>query len=408
MRSASGIVVGFALGLFGCSSADEPARDRSAGGAGTAGVAGAAGAAGGAGAAGVSGVGGTAGLMTATGGASGGGTGGEGPNCAGLSAEAEAELLPTDVIWAIDTSGSMTASFPAIQQALADFSQRMVDAGIDAHIVLLAGAVGLCVPPPLGSGACGAAASAGGAAPDSREPALLHLDLPFGSTQGMATLLDNHPAYKHLLRPNARTHLVLTEDGQPPQSPQQVIDHLEGRAAATFTPAWNPPLAPASWVFHGVVCKDGVGTGTCLLAFGAPQTTLALISQTGGLLSNLDDAGNGSGIDPFGQLLEALAEQVIVGARVSCDYEIPAPPEDMLFDRDAVNVIYVDGQLIETTFPRVPDELGCDAHLGWKYDDPLQPSRVVLCPAACEAVQADVAARVDVKFGCQTEVLVVE
>lgn len=334
--------------------------------------------------------------------------------CAGVTAQTEVEFLPTDVIWAIDTSGSMNASFPAIKQALNDFSQRVIDAGIDAHIILLAGAepamgsdTGLCVPPPLGSGECGVGSTPGGAATDSREPTFLHLNLPFGMTAGIPTLLDNYNSYKHLLRPNALTQLVLTEDGPPFPTAQQVVDHIEGRASATFTPPWDPPLASGSWVFNGVICKDGTGVGTCILAFGVPQTTLDLIEMTGGLVSNLDDAGNNSGKDPFSELLAKLAEAVIIGAQVSCEYAIPAAPAGETFSRDMVNVIYSNPQQGSILYPKIPDDKSCDDNEGWHYDDLNSPSKVILCPAACATVQSDVNARVDVKFGCETKILVI-
>ena len=333
--------------------------------------------------------------------------------CAAVGAQAEAQLRPTDVIWAIDTSGSMTASFPSIQQALNDFSQKVVDAGIDAHIVLLAGAsaglgggAGLCVPPPLGSGQCGAAPALGGVAPDSNEPAFLHLDLPFGATQGMAVMLDNHAGFKHLLRPDALTQLVMTEDGAPLLAPQQVVDHIEGRTAATFTQPWMPPLLPGQWVFNGVVCETGTGTNTCLLPIGgAPLTTLELIQTTGGLVRNLDDAGNPATADPFVDLLDKLAEAVIVGAKIGCEYDIPPSPDGKSIDPDKVNVVYTDAAQVETLLPRIPDDIPCDDNQGWKYDEAEPPTQVVLCPAACSVVQADVGARVDVQFGCDTEVL---
>jgi len=335
--------------------------------------------------------------------------------CAGVTAQAEVEFLPTDVIWAIDTSGSMSASFPAIQQALNDFSQRVIDAGIDAHIILLAGAeggmgsdTGFCMPPPLGSGQCGAGSTPGRAAADSLEPGFLHLDTPFGMTMGIPVLLDNYESYKHLLRPNALTQFVLTEDGPPLATAQQVIDHIEGRASATFTPPWNPPLASGSWVFNGVICKDGIGVGTCILALGGvPATALELIEMTGGLVSNLDDAGNGSGQDPFSELLAKLAEAVIVGAQVSCEYTIPEAPEGETFNRDMVNVIYSNAQQAPVLFPKIPDDKSCDDNQGWQYDDPNSPSKVILCPAACDVVQNDMNAIVDVKFGCETELLII-
>lgn len=360
---------------------------------------------------GVSGVGGSGGFGGV--GAIGGAAGSAGNDCGGVTARAEAQLLPTDVIWSIDTSGSMGASFPAIQAALNTFSQRIIAANIDAHIILLAGAgsggAGLCVPAPLGSGQCGTALTPGGSAPDSREPAFLHLDLPYGSAQGVPTLLNNHNSYKHLLRPNARTQLVLTEDGAPQVSAAAVTAHVEGRMSATGSPAWMPGLIPGSYQWNGIVCSTGMGTGTCFLAFGiVPQTSLDLVAQTQGLLRNLDDAGRPGATDPFADLLDRLAEQVIVGARVSCDYPIPAPPQGETFDRALVNVEYRSAGGAPQVFLFADDNVPCSDDLAWKYqvDSAGAPTHVVLCPAACALVQNDVDAQVDVSFGCETMVLI--
>jgi len=359
------------------------------------------------------------GSVPGTGGATGAGTGGSSgvqpgdptdalDGCVGVMAKAEGQLLPTDVIWAIDTSGSMTSSFPAIQAALTEFSTRMVAAGIDARIVLLAGAeagfgggAGLCVPGPLGSGQCGTTGADLPAA-DSLDPAFLHLDTPFGANQGMGVILDKHPLYEHMLRPGAWTQIVLTEDGIPPVAAGAVVDHLEGRASATATAPWSPPLAPATWQFNGIVCKDGPGVGTCTFLAAVPTTTLELITATGGLLSNLDDAGVMGAADPFSDLLDRLAEAVIVGARVGCEYDIPQPPDGEALDPNLVNVIHA-GSAGTLLYPRIADGAACDDQLGWDYDDPAAPTQVVLCPAACQAVQTDPQSQVDVRFGCATQ-----
>lgn len=403
------VAVGTVLATQACAAKSGGTGGASGAFAGSGGVAangGAGGAAGGGGSGGSGGGGATGGVGGF--GAIGGAGGSAGDDCGGITARAEAQLLPTDVIWSIDTSGSMGASFPAIQQALNAFSQRVVAANIDAHIILLAGAGngGLCVPAPLGSGNCGAAATPGGPAADSREPFFLHLDLPYGSSEGIPTLLDNHNAYRHLLRPNARTQLVLTEDGAPTLTPAAVTAHVEGRMSATLTPAWMPGLVPGSYQWNGIVCSMGLGAGACFLAFLVPQTSLDLVAQTQGLLGNLANAGVMGATDPFADLLDRLAEQVIVGARVSCDYAIPAPPQGETFDRALVNVEFTSGAAQTRVFPRAADNVPCMDALAWKYDNETTPTRVVLCPAACTLAQNDVDAQVDVSFGCATELLI--
>lgn len=333
-------------------------------------------------------------------------------SCAGINAAAEAKLLPVDIVWAIDDSGSMAPSFPAIQAALNRFSSDIAGAGIDAHIVLLAGQ-GICVPAPLGSGQCGVGGGLGGGiggggivapgrAPDSKTPSFLHLDTPFGYSAGMGVILDNFPHYKQMLRADARTHLVLTEDGAPPMAPAAVIEHVEGRRGATAAGPWSPALKPGAWTFNGVVCKNGLGGGACLTAFQVPQTTLSLITSTGGVLSDLSQAG-AAGADPFASLLQALATKVIVGAELSCEYDIPPPPAGQSFDRNLVNVLYTQEPQPEKLIPRAPSS--CDAKTTWRYDNDTQPTKIVLCPAACSEVRARQGAKLRVQFGCATTVL---
>jgi hypothetical protein len=323
--------------------------------------------------------------------------------CASVSSQAEARLMPVDIVWAIDTSGSMAASFPAIQAALNTFSTKVNEAGIDAHIVLLAGS-GLCVPAPLGSGMCGLGIGGGpggggllpqGSAPDTKEPNFLHLDVPFGANEGMPVILNSYNNYKRMLRSDAHTHLVLTEDGAPLTSADAVVEQIEGRGAN----AWMPALAPESWTFHGVVCKNGLSGGACLLAFLTPETTLQLVERSGGIAADLALAG--SAMDPFGELLNQLAERVIVGAELSCDYDIPPVPQGEVFDRNLVNVSVSSAASAARTLPQAKSG-ACADNQAWSYDDDADPKKIVLCPAACDALRAEQDAKLEVQFGCET------
>jgi hypothetical protein len=56
--------------------------------------------------------------------------------------------------------------------------------------------------------------------------------------------------------------------------------------------------------------------------------------------------------------------------------------------------------------PRADAEAQCMTNAAWFYDDPAAPTELRLCPAACELVQAG--GTVDIAFGCETIVIVVE
>ena len=85
-----------------------------------------------------------------------------------------------------------------------------------------------------------------------------------------------------------------------------------------------------------------------------------------------------------------------------CEFAIPPPPDGMTFDRNRVNVDYTPGgggALVR--YPRVDGPAACTTG-GWYYDDPLAPTQILLCPAACAVVESDPAARVDIALGCAT------
>jgi hypothetical protein len=217
-----------------------------------------------------------------------------------------------------------------------------------------------------------------------------------------------------MIRPDAFTHIVLTEDGNSPMTADTVIQHFEGNATATCdaggfglglgcpnSPMWSPGVAPGRWAMHGVLClgtSGGTG-GLCGFTQGGPQNTMDIIAATDGLSSDLGNAGGSP--DPFAELLEKLAEQVIINA-ISCDYAIPASDEP--FSKDKVNVFYTDANGAALQFGKAIGAAGCGNAIGWHYDNETadKPGKVLLCPAACELVQKDANARVDVEFGCET------
>ena len=84
--------------------------------------------------------------------------------CQAVSEEAKTSLQPADIIWAVDTSGSMIDEAAAVQNSINAFSQQIVASGIDVHVVMtrrlsdlrfgLSASPAICVAPPLGTGQC--------------------------------------------------------------------------------------------------------------------------------------------------------------------------------------------------------------------------------------------------------------
>lgn len=109
----------------------------------------------------------------------------------------------------------------------------------------------------------------------------------------------------------------------------------------------------------------------------------------------------------FDAIFNAVAARVTENAKLSCEWEIPAVPAGQSFDRDRVNVsVSLDGAAPLDLF-RV-DEGACGDQEAWFYDRPVNPTRVLACPATCNKLENVVeTGQVEIQFGCQTRTPIV-
>jgi hypothetical protein len=95
---------------------------------------------------------------------------------------------------------------------------------------------------------------------------------------------------------------------------------------------------------------------------------------------------------------KALAK--VRGEALPCEYDIPAKVEGGEVDPEFVNVLLsLAGGMAEI----LPQDPTC-AGEGWKYDDPVKPTKILFCDASCKAVKLDYTAKVQVLLGCKTEI----
>jgi hypothetical protein len=136
----------------------------------------------------------------------------------------------------------------------------------------------------------------------------------------------------------------------------------------------------------------------------------------------LDEAGEGLNADFMNQIAEAggteaaffiqdgptSAEDLLAvlneirGRTLPCDFPMPEATrsgEDI--DPALVNVTYTAGDGTEARFTKVlGGAANCHDSVSWYYDDEETPARIMLCPAACEAVGSDPEARFEILVGC--------
>jgi hypothetical protein len=387
VRLRNGLLFSLALAL-GCGGADpdsEGGRTTSpVGGFGGGGAAGAGGAAAASGVGGidnpidpVAGMGGSGGVV--------GGSGGmiDPEMCQSVSQTAEVMPGPVDIVWAIDTSGSMADEVAAVNANITSFANMISGAGIDHHVVMLA-SNDVAFGTPLGD--------------DTAH--YLWLLSAVGSNNALQVMLDMYSSYSMFLRPNAPLHLVVVTDDETWLPAAQFRTQMEMIAGKPF-------------IFHSIaselVTDPNAIWPACVSACGIPVVCgaaapgieyYALSDATGGQKSSIC-AADWSTV--FGPLQQAVIESV----PLPCNYPIPMPPDGETLDPAKVNMEFTaQGTGTKMVIPRAPSEGDCMANQAWFYDDPAAPTQLMLCPATCELAQAG--GTVDIAFGCETVVIVVE
>lgn len=345
--------------------------------------------------------------------------------CVGTAVEAKRERLPVDIIWLVDNSASMQPAIVEVQQGLNAFATLVGSKGLDYKVIMLslqgtAPITGgstrypVCIPPPLGGADCGNATRFFHAPLDVQstqplEQILGTLDQTTGYTAGFAR---GSIAWSQELRAEASKSIVVVTDDNS-RFPSVSFETFPGgenpnTGGLVLPPGLLHPSRKGAWkgyVFNAIYgwgdadpsIRCTYPGGSKPAASGAEYSTL--VAKTKGARAKICD-----GSAAWGPFFDAVATAVFANARVACELAIPVA-EAGAVDPDKVNVRIDDGTNPAATIARVADAAACGGAAGWYYDSPTAPTKVLLCPAACDAVQSSGAAkppRVDVLFGCST------
>jgi hypothetical protein len=109
-------------------------------------------------------------------------------------------------------------------------------------------------------------------------------------------------------------------------------------------------------------------------------------------------------------LEERTETRVEIITKISeCDWGRPDPPEGETFDKDMVNVIFSQPDEADMTIPRVDDPGDCvNVDQGWYYDDPNNPTKLIACEQTCNFITSVEGGVIDIQFGCETKVAILE
>ena len=177
--------------------------------------------------------------------------------------------------------------------------------------------------------------------------------------------------------PEESAVVVLVTDGEP-NGCEEEIETIAGLAANAFT-------------------TSGIRTYAIGLT-GSQESDMDAIAAAGGTTEGIFIT---DGATAKQDLLNALA--AIRGSVLDCDFEMPKASNGMQVDPTKVNVKYTPAGGTQMTLGRVPDASACGTIPGWYYDNELNPTRILLCPASCNTASVEVDATLEVLLGCVTE-----
>lgn len=298
--------------------------------------------------------------------------------CEVLQIEGESVLRPVDIIFAVDTSGSMAQEAESVAANMNAFSQLIVDSGVDAHVVLIA-APTMCIAPPLGSGQCSGA--------DENPDRFVHIDTTVGSNDALAKILETAPQWKPYLRPGAAKHVVVVSDDDSAMK----LPEFHTKFSA---------LDVGDYSFHAIVSALDPDTSECaqdleccILTAEKGLVYLQLVAKTGGVFGDLCE-------QDFAPVFSVMAEHIADSAPIACSWPLPEADGSM-YDYSGASVSYALDGTNFATMDQVGHAGGCpQGKPAWYYDNAQAPSEILACPWTCSDLGASSTTRVHIELSC--------
>ncbi|MET0285675.1 MAG: hypothetical protein ABW352_14445 [Polyangiales bacterium] len=308
-------------------------------------------------------------------------------SCSDTRTEAMRAGRGSNIVWAIDTSGSMDEEAALVQQNLNRFAQAISAAGLeDYRVVVVSERSFVSVPEPLGS-----------------DPVhFLHIEEEVGSEEPLSDLLARHADYADFLLPGVLTHFVSVTDDESEIAAQAFLDQMDARLGGAFRvhaiaspPGEMPPPMPSTWPWEDDDDDDNGCQGSYGAAAAPGVEHFRAAELSDGLTFSICT-------QDWSGLFTELAREVESSAALSCALALPPAPAGMDLDFAKVSVLYTPESGAAQSLPQVADARACADRDGWHYDDAKAPTRIVLCPDACTRTEAGGA--LEVALGCVTVV----
>ncbi len=291
--------------------------------------------------------------------------------CAGTEAEAAIKILPVDIIWFVDTSGSMDFETKTVQNNLNAFASSIAKSGLDYRVIMVGSGSDICVPQPLGGAGC------------KDGPRYMHVKMKVGSDDGLKKVIQAYPKFQKFLRADSLRHFVAVSDDDSDESHKWFLSQVA---------ALKSPGFPKGFIFHSIVAYGDIFYIGCITGAKIGAEYLALTAGTKGVKAKVCETN-------WNPIFAALAKGVFANTKVPCTYTIPSPGKGKVIDPNKVNVSFTAAGGKPKTVPKVKNAAACKSFAGWYYDNDAKPTAVILCPAFCKSLGNG---KLKVRFGCKT------
>lgn len=272
-----------------------------------------------------------------------------------------------DIIWFIDTSGSMSQEAKWLNTNLDKFAESLSKGGIDYRVVLVG--TGLGLNPQLGKFL----------APGS----FLWVKKAIYSTDALKKLSPKGSNYindfQSFLRPDAIKHWVAVTDDD---STQYKGSQFDQDVMAIDVPGTPGVKLFANYLFHSIVAWGPLAQKGCSTGARIGTEYLWLTAKTKGLQFKVCDAD----WTPFFNDIAAAVGKTAT-AVPGCEFAMPAAVIGKQPAIDKLTMTYVNAAGQKSPLPSVNGVGACASQLAYYYlPDKLGAKSLVLCPQACQTL----------------------
>ncbi len=356
--------------------------------------------------------------------------------CGTQDFEATLEISPVDVIFVIDNSGSMGQEIKGVQDNInVNFANIIKQSGLDYRVIMVSqhgawnGPESICIEEPLSgiqAGGCDNPPNQ----PVNNPPIFYHYSTPIGSHNAWCKLIEHFPldaqdefgqtGYLQWLRDDSiKTFIGISDDGiNCSYSGHDFDDNDNVNDGVSEAMEFDAALLGLSeeqfgtaedrrYSYYSIVGvdyndppdapytpDDPILTADCPSAADPGTGHQALSVQTNALRFPLCDTTS------YDVVFQAIAQGVIEGSSVACEFPVPVPPDEQELDLSSIEIFYTPmGMGDAVPFEQVPGPEECGPDKFYILGD-----TVFLCPEACDLVQGDFDAQIDLEYQCLPDI----